>query len=103
MPGGGPGGPGGAPGLGVNPPAPALGVWNPSVLGAPSVLPPKLLIGVPAEGVGPPKPEGPAKCLGVWEEGLRTDIDCMEDIAEMVDMWPGVRAGVRPGVMRPAP
>ena len=71
-------------------------------MGVPSVLPSKLLIGVPPEDDGTLKADEAPKCLRV-AEGLRTDIDCMEDMAEMEDMCPGVRAGVRPGVMRPAP
>ena len=82
---------------------PPRGVWNPSVLGAPSVLPPKLLIGVPPEDDRTVKADGVPKCLNVWAEGFRTDIDCVDDMAEMKDMCLGVRAGVHPGVMRPAP
>ena len=67
------------------------------------MLPPKLLIGVPADGVGPPEPEEAPKCMGICAEGLRTGLDCMKDIAEMEGMRPGVRAGVCPGVMRPVP
>ena len=69
---------------------PALGVWKPYVVGAPNAVePPKDVVDIGVPLGGAPKAPGP--------KGVRPPAGCR------IDAWPGVLAGVRPGVMRPAP